>query len=143
MKENKKNISFNDENATVNPEDDICDLDPNKTCDDCMECLGINNSDYRIVQIDGVSSDINEVEEYDLENETLTNDPYHELNDTFDVEYIEDLPKLKEEYDKRIDELLGRDKWSPEVYSGFFYFKGLPLIRKVNTLDRHHVATFY
>lgn len=33
----------------------ICDLDPNKICDNCGICIGLgNNKDYRIIQIDGI-----------------------------------------------------------------------------------------
>ena len=101
MKENITDLNFNDD-------DDTCDLDSTKICNDCMECLGLDESDYKIVQIDGVIADVSELEDAP-EAETLSSDTYHELNDSFDVEYIEDLPELKEEYDKKIDELLGRE----------------------------------
>ena len=102
MSENIKALNLSDDN------DDICDLNTSKICDNCMECIGLDDSDYRIVQIDGLISEESEVEDTP-ENEDLIQDPYHDLNDSFDVEYIEDLPELKEEYDKKIDELLGRE----------------------------------
>jgi hypothetical protein len=103
MSENTNNQKLDDDN------DDICDLDSTKICNDCMECLGLDHSDYKIVQIDGLIGDISDVEDYNFENENISNDTYLELNDTFEVEYIEDLPELKEEYDKKIDKLLGRE----------------------------------
>jgi hypothetical protein len=102
MSENTNNQKLDDDN------DDICDLDSTKICNDCMECLGLNDSDYKIVQIDGLIDDISDLDDYNIQNEEISNDTYHELNDSFEVEYIEDLPELKEEYDKKIDKLLGR-----------------------------------
>lgn len=32
---------------------DRCDLDPEKTCDNCKKCL-LENADYRAIRIDGV-----------------------------------------------------------------------------------------
>jgi hypothetical protein len=103
MKEKTENKKLNADN------DDMCDLDSTKICDDCMECLGLNDSDYKVVQIDGLIDDLSDVEDYNMQNENIISDTYHELNDSFEVEYIEDLPDLKEEYDKKIDKLLGRE----------------------------------
>ena len=32
----------------------ICDLDPNKLCDNCMKCLGTTGADYLAVEIDDI-----------------------------------------------------------------------------------------
>lgn len=34
-------------------EDDRCDLDPDKVCDNCMKCV-LSEADYRAIQIDGI-----------------------------------------------------------------------------------------
>lgn len=94
-------------------EDDFCDLDPEKICDSCEKCLGLTNSDYRIVRVDGLMENENyvDIDEY------LSEDEIHDLdseydeaeNDAFDVDYIEDIPELKEEYEKKINKILGRE----------------------------------
>lgn len=33
---------------------DICDLDPDKVCDNCMKCVKDDAADYLAVKIDGV-----------------------------------------------------------------------------------------
>lgn len=34
-----------------------CDLDPNKTCDNCMRCLKTSGADYLAVEIDEIIED--------------------------------------------------------------------------------------
>ena len=36
---------------------EICDLDPNKICDNCMRCLGTTGADYLAVEIDDIITD--------------------------------------------------------------------------------------
>ena len=37
-------------------EDDYCDLDPTKICDNCFKCLILDN-DYKAIQIDEIIED--------------------------------------------------------------------------------------
>ena len=46
-------------NEEIDMEDLICDLDPNKICDNCMQCLDTFNTDgkgYVSIGIDGVDA---------------------------------------------------------------------------------------
>jgi Fe-S-cluster containining protein len=105
-------------NADVDS-DDMCDIYVSKVCDSCGDCLGLNGSDYRVVQIDGILKDgINDeidIDEYMLDDTTLNIDSDFEQGQDNDnivdvkYEYIEDIPEVKEEYDKKIDTLLGRE----------------------------------
>lgn len=88
--------------------DDICDLDPSKMCDSCEKCLGLDISDYREIRLDGLINELSEVEEYILQDDTLSKSSDDDVVDSFEVQYIEDIPELKEEYDKKVNELLGR-----------------------------------
>lgn len=106
-KDNNKNISL-DESAIDNDDDDICDLNIFKTCDSCGECLDLDKTDFKIIKIEGLAPEGIEIDEYILQDETLSKDEDIESNDLLKVVYIEDIPKLKEEYDKKLDELLGR-----------------------------------
>ena len=36
-----------------NNEDDYCDLEPGKLCDNCMKCV-LGDSDYRAILVDGI-----------------------------------------------------------------------------------------
>ena len=95
--------------------DDMCDIYVSKVCDSCGECLGLNGSDYRVVQIDGILKDgVNDeidIDEYMLDDTTLDKDSDFEQDNVVDVDYefIEDIPEVREEYDKKIDTLLGRE----------------------------------
>lgn len=89
--------------------DDICDLDPSKICDSCEKCLGLDVSDYRQVRLDGLIDELSEVEEYLLQDDTFNDLSDDDIIDSFEVDYIEDIPELKKEFDKKINELLGRE----------------------------------
>lgn len=91
-----------------NIENDTCDLNIAKICDSCGKCLELDSVDFKIIRIDGLAPEGIEVDEYILQDETLNKDETLEENDLFDVEYIEDIPTLKEEYDKQLDEFLHR-----------------------------------
>jgi hypothetical protein len=34
-------------------ENDFCDIDPTKICDNCEKCLGLDN-DYKVIKIDEI-----------------------------------------------------------------------------------------
>ena len=114
MNLNKANNENFDTDADVDT-DDMCDIYVSKVCDSCGECLGLNGSDYKVIQIDGMLKDgVNDeidIDEYMLDDTTLDKDSDFEQDNVEDVdyEYIEDIPKVKEEYDKKIDTLLGRE----------------------------------
>lgn len=39
--------------APEDEENDRCDLDPDKICDNCMKCV-LGDADYRAIEIDGI-----------------------------------------------------------------------------------------
>lgn len=45
-----KNLNYNEEQANEVEEDDTCQLDPNKICDNCFKCLE-PDKDYKIIKI--------------------------------------------------------------------------------------------
>jgi hypothetical protein len=105
-----KNMKDNKFEETVyDDSDDTCDLNNTKLCDSCGECLELNQNDFRVVRIEGVAPRDFEVDEYILDEETLDKIDTIDEDDPLDVEYIEDIPELREEYDKKIDKLLGRE----------------------------------
>lgn len=93
----------------------ICDLDPTKLCDSCGKCLELEGMDYREITIDGIA-DEDDVEDYISEIDDVFVD--EKLQKIFDdncdediqIEYIEDIPELKKEYDKKIDDILKGNK---------------------------------
>ena len=91
-----------------NNDDDTCDLNISKICDSCGKCLELDSVDFKIIRIEGLATEEIEVDDYILQEDTLNKDENYEENDLFDVEYIEDIPSLKDEYDKKLDELLHR-----------------------------------
>lgn len=100
----------------LNINDDICDLEPDKLCDSCGKCLEDAFQDYKVVRIDGLlNNDDDEIEltDYLLEDETLAVSPEVDADQDVDdvmnkIDYIEDIPQIKEEYDRKINQLLGR-----------------------------------
>lgn len=90
-------------------DDDACDLNPEKICNSCGDCLGLNNNDFKVVRIDGLAPGEIELEDYILEDNTLGSSEGSKEDDDIDIEYIEDIPELKKKYDKEINEILGRE----------------------------------
>ncbi|QCX32308.1 hypothetical protein FDN13_00565 [Caloramator sp. E03] len=90
----------------------ICDLNPEKICDNCGKCLEIDDKDYIEIKIEGILDGEEEIEEYIFEIEEGDNESLEENEDDGfnDCLYIEDIPKLKEEYDKKINEILRRKR---------------------------------
>lgn len=56
---NNKDCVLQDRPCTECGECDRCDLDPEKTCDNCMQCIKGEGeeADYRAIRIDGVLTD--------------------------------------------------------------------------------------
>lgn len=54
MSENKLNKNIDDEFL----EDDICDLDPDKICDNCCKCIEPDKN-YKIIKITKIITDEN------------------------------------------------------------------------------------
>lgn len=109
-------------------EDDICDIYPNRICDNCGDCLKEEGIDVRAIKIEDIAKNVEEnaflEEEYkkmlDLLKEEssldkLEDDTYDELKgeenqeyiDAFDhIEYIDDLKLLDEEnFDEATEEI--------------------------------------
>jgi hypothetical protein len=89
----------------------ICDLDPNKLCDSCGKCLEADYGDYNELKLDGVIDDETEIDEYvyDAEiEEKCDTDNWDDKteSDGIKIEYIEDIPELKKEYDKILESIL-------------------------------------
>lgn len=86
----------------------ICDLDPNKLCDSCGKCIDLAEGiDYMEVDIDGVFDEDWEADEY-ITEESPSRAQFEESGEVEELEfdYIEDIPELKKEYDKKIYEIL-------------------------------------
>lgn len=85
----------------------ICDLDPTKLCDSCGKCLELDDVEYKEVFIDGVLTSEEEANEYLYEDSELQTDDDEVLPEDFEggVEYIEDIPELKEKYEKQLQEI--------------------------------------
>lgn len=102
--------------------DDTCDIYVSKLCDNCGECIGLGSSDYKVVRIEGILDGEKALQEIDIDEYILEDITLDKLDDSSEsdidlssdggsliVEYIEDIPMLKEEYEKKIDHLLGRE----------------------------------
>ncbi len=89
-------------------EDDICDLDETKLCDNCEKCLHIGEEDYMEIQIDGVIKDDEELlleyEDFEVYGDEVTTE------EEFPYEFIEDNEELREEYNKNIEDILSGKK---------------------------------
>jgi hypothetical protein len=90
-----------------------CDLDPTKLCDSCGKCLELDDAEYKEVFIEGVLSSEDEADEYLGDSDSQPDDDT-ELKEDFEdgVEYIEDIPELKEKYDKQLQDIfkeMGKD----------------------------------
>lgn len=109
-------------------EDDICDIYPNRICDNCGDCLKEEGIDVRAIKIEDIAKNVEEntflEEEYKkmlallkeegsldkLEDNTfdeLKGEESQEYIDAFDhIEYIDDLELLDEEnFDEATEEI--------------------------------------
>lgn len=50
---------------------DLCDIDPQKVCDNCMQCIQ-SSSDYRAIRIDGVLTDEEKIATDDDTSQNMT-----------------------------------------------------------------------
>ena len=55
---------------------EMCDLDPNKKCDNCMKCVNSESAEFRGIQIDNI-----EVPENNEENEAFLNELQKQATD--------------------------------------------------------------
>lgn len=95
-------------------DDDFCDLDKNKICDNCCKCLQKDGIDMEAVKIEGISKNLeenemllNELKEDDLlgeeSNDSHILDEYEKLDngeyeDAFEhIEYLEELDSVVDE----------------------------------------------
>lgn len=90
----KKECVLMDRECTDCRECDICDLDPNKICDNCCVCID-NGADFKSVEIDEIIEDENEV----LDQEDLQSWKYDE---DYIVDYTEETGKSNKQAGKRI-----------------------------------------
>ncbi|MGG7143239.1 hypothetical protein ACQPVP_07200 [Clostridium nigeriense] len=105
-------------------DDDICDIYPNRICDNCGDCLKEQGIDVRAIKIEDIAKNVEENEfleaEYkkmlealkDEENSRLEEVSEHgdedslEYVDAFDhIEYIDDLDYLEEDFDDATEEI--------------------------------------
>lgn len=103
-------------------DDDICDIYPNRICDNCGDCLKEEGIDVRAIKIEDIAKTIEENEfleaEYKSMLEALKEEANMEENnedvekqnleyvDAFDnIEYIDDLDFLSEDLDDSTEEL--------------------------------------
>ena len=61
----KKCVLYDRECIDCN-ECNVCDLDPNKICDNCEKCLGLSDNDYKGVVIDEILSEKDYTKNEDL-----------------------------------------------------------------------------
>ena len=78
-----------------------CEYDPNKTCDNCGKCLGIDGVDIRGIKVEEIAENEDESKEYTndiIEDEYISHEPiyddYKEGEDTWD--FIDDIRELKD-----------------------------------------------
>lgn len=105
-------------------DDDICDIYPNRICDNCGDCLKEEGIDVRAIRIEDIAKNVEENEfleaEYKKMLEALKseeNSNFEEENeyenegnldyvDAFDhIEYIDDLDYLEEDFDNATEEV--------------------------------------
>lgn len=89
----KKCIIDNHKECINCNECNVCDLNPNKICNNCMECLNINNYDYKEIHIDGII-DEEDYEDYIYDEETLNQEDDNILFK--DSIYIDEIEKKEE-----------------------------------------------
>lgn len=87
-------------------ENDLCDLDKTKVCDNCEKCLGITESDYMEIKLDGVIKEsaefFKEYEDFEVFSEKHSS----EEDLIRDYEFLEDHEELREKYNKEISKIL-------------------------------------
>lgn len=105
-------------------EDDICDIYPNRICDNCGDCLKEEGIDIRAIRIEDIAKNIEENEfleaEYKKMLESLKEEESSNIEDeneyedessldyidAFDhIEYIDDLDYLEEDFDDVTEEV--------------------------------------
>lgn len=105
-------------------EDDICDIYPNRICDNCGDCLKEEGIDVRAIRIEDIAKNVEENEfleaEYKKMLEVLKQEESTNLEeeykceensdldyvDAFDnIEYIDDLDYLEEDFDDATEEV--------------------------------------
>lgn len=105
-------------------DDDICDIYPNRICDNCGDCLKEEGIDVRAIKIEDIARNIEENEFLESEYKSMLEALKEEANnrveeeyesdgndnleyvDAFDhIEYIDDLDYLDENLDESTEEL--------------------------------------
>ena len=117
-------------------DDDICDIYPNRICDNCGDCLKEEGIDVRAIKIEDIAKNIEENEFLETEYKTMLealkeeeatklelNNNYEENSsldyiDAFDhIEYIDDLDFLEEDFDEATEEVFpGFRKLKKKLY---------------------------
>lgn len=106
-------------------DDDICDIYPNRICDNCGDCLKEEGIDVRAIKIEDIAKNIEENEFLEAEYKSMLEALKEEANmaeeeeyvateedsnleyvDAFDhIEYIDDLDYLEEDFDEATEEV--------------------------------------
>ena len=105
-------------------DDDICDIYPNRICDNCGDCLKEEGIDVRAIKIEDIAKNIEENEFLETEYKNLlqalkeeqdskldyetTSEEQDDLEyvDAFEnIEYIDDLDYLEEDLDEATEEI--------------------------------------
>jgi hypothetical protein len=84
----------------------ICDMDSTKICNSCGKCIEFEGLDYGRVVIEGLVEEQEDLDDYILDDDNLSLGFDSDSILTEGFEYIEDIPELREEYEKRISEIL-------------------------------------
>lgn len=104
---------------------DICDLNPNRICNNCAKCLEKDGFDMRSITIDGIAQEEEDITDFDMPNSTdnsLVGDDEEGITDTENIELIDDIEGLRE---------LLEDEEKASQYT-YEEFPGLIRLRKNN-----------
>lgn len=113
---------------------DICDLNPDKICDNCGKCINMENGEGKDILIDKIIEDPDEIKEYEegFSKDNLTGSDENLLND-YDDDYVrdekDDLPSDLELIDDidGLSEMLQDEKIATKLLEekspGFFVIK--------------------
>ncbi|MDV4151628.1 hypothetical protein R0131_12415 [Clostridium sp. AL.422] len=106
-------------------EDDICDIYPNRICDNCGDCLKEEGIDVRAIRIEDIAKNVEENQFLEAEYKSMLEalkeeaantageeeyiskeDSDLDYVDAFDnIEYIDDLDYLEEDFDEATEEV--------------------------------------
>lgn len=115
-------------------DDDICDIYPNRICDNCGDCLKEEGIDVRAIRIEDIAKTIEENEILESEYKALleslkeerakelNNDDYTEFDNDSQLEYIDAFDNIEYIDDLELEDDI--DDITEEIFPGFRRLKG-------------------